>query len=149
MEDIKKILFPVDFSKISQKIVPHVLLIAEKFDAEIHLMFVTRVLEHFAYMYVSDTSIANIEQEIMDGSKHKMDDFIKENLKNYPKVKTSIVKGDAAEEIVNYAKDHDIDMIAISTHGRKGLEKILLGSVTERVIKTSSVPVLSINPYKE
>lgn len=149
MEDIKKILFPVDFSKISQKIVPHVLLIAEKFDAEIHLMFVTRVLEHFAYMYVSDTSIANIEQEIMDGSKHKMDDFIKENLKNYPKVKTSIVKGDAAEEIVNYAKDHDIDMIAISTHGRKGLEKILIGSVTERVIKTSSVPVLSINPYKE
>ncbi len=148
MVDIKKILFPVDFSKTSQKIVPHVLLIAEKFDAEIHILFVTRVLEHFAYMYVPNTSIENIEQEIMDGAKHKMDDFIKESLKNYSKIKTSIVKGDAAEEIVNYAKDHDIDMIAISTHGRKGLEKILLGSVTERVIKTSSIPVLTINPYR-
>ena len=92
MVDIKKILFPVDFSKTSQKIVPHVLLIAEKFDAEIHILFVTRVLEHFAYMYVPNTSIENIEQEIMDGAKHKMDDFIKESLKNYSKIKTSIVK---------------------------------------------------------
>jgi len=149
MEDIKKILFPVDFSKISQKIVPYVLLMAKKFDAEIHLLFVTRVFEHFSYIYVSDTSITNIEQEIMDGAKHKMDDFIKENMRNYPKIKTSIIKGDAAEEIVNYTKNKNIDIIAISTHGRKGLEKILLGSVTEQVIKTSTVPVFIINPHKD
>jgi nucleotide-binding universal stress UspA family protein len=56
--------------------------------------------------------------------------------------------GDAAEEIINRVKSEGIGLVIIGTHGRKGLDRIVFGSVADRVIKMSPVPVLSINPYK-
>jgi nucleotide-binding universal stress UspA family protein len=55
--------------------------------------------------------------------------------------------GDAAEEILKYVRSEGIDLIIMGTHGRKGLEKIVFGSVAERVVQKSPVPVLTINPY--
>ena len=59
-----------------------------------------------------------------------------------------VVLGDPAEEILNYAQAEGIDLIIIGTHGRKGLERIIFGSVAERVLKKSPVPVLTVNPYR-
>jgi nucleotide-binding universal stress UspA family protein len=58
-----------------------------------------------------------------------------------------VVLGDAAEEILNYAKTEGIDLIIMGTHGRKGIERIIFGSVAERVVKKSPIPVLTVNPY--
>jgi nucleotide-binding universal stress UspA family protein len=55
--------------------------------------------------------------------------------------------GDGGEEIINYVKKQGIDMIIIGTHGRKGLEKVMFGSVAEGVIKEAPCPVLTINPH--
>ncbi|QLG28807.1 universal stress protein [Halorarum halophilum] len=59
-------------------------------------------------------------------------------------VGTSVAHGSAAAEIVRYAVEHDVDLVAMGTHGREGVERYLLGSVTERVLRTSSVPVLTV-----
>jgi nucleotide-binding universal stress UspA family protein len=58
-----------------------------------------------------------------------------------------VVFGDPAEEIIKYVEFEGIDLIIIGTHGKKGLEKVLFGSVANRVIKMSPVPVLSVNPH--
>ena len=58
------------------------------------------------------------------------------------------MKGDTVYEIVAYAKNQKADLIVIGTHGTRGLEKILLGSVAERVLKRAHCPTLIINPYK-
>jgi nucleotide-binding universal stress UspA family protein len=148
MARIKKILFPVDLSEVSSKIAPWVLVTAEKFDAEIHLLFVARSLEHLSTVYVPFVSIEQFENEIIKGAETKIQEFADTFLKGHARLKTDVVLGDAAEEILRYVDREKIDLVIIGTHGRKGLEKILFGSVAERVIKMAPVPVMSINPYR-
>jgi len=59
-------------------------------------------------------------------------------------VREEVVAGIPAEDIVEYANAEGIDMIVMGTHGRSGLNRVLLGSVTERVVRTSPVPVLTV-----
>ncbi len=148
MKDVKKILFPVDLSEVSPKIAPWVLDFAKRFNAEIHLLFVARGLNHFSSIYVKPILIGNFEAEIVKGAETKIEEFANTYFEKYPVCKTRVVVGDAAEEILRYAESGKTDLIIIGTHGRKGLDRILFGSVAERVIKMSPVPVLSINPYR-
>ena len=147
MGGFKKILFPVDLSDVSPDIVPWVLVTAKKFEAEIHLLFVVRNLEHLASVYVPVVSIENFEDEIVKGAETKIDEFANTHFKGYAPLRTKVVIGDPSEEILGYVKAEQIDLVIMGTHGRKGLEKIIFGSVAERVIKMSTAPVLSINPY--
>jgi nucleotide-binding universal stress UspA family protein len=149
MENFKKILFPIDLSDVSPKMVPFVKSIADKFGSEIHMLFVVRIFEHFTAMYVPDISIGKLEQAMVHGSERKMEEFIAAHFKEGRVTKAGVVMGDPAEEIVNYVNANAIDMVVMGTHGRKGLEKVFFGSVAEKVVKTSPVPVLTINPYRE
>ena len=146
MEFAKKILFPVDLSEVSPKIAPYVTEVATKFGAEVHLVFVARILEHFTSIYVPHPSVKNFEAEIVKGAERKLDEFVKDYFKGFSP-KTKVVLGDAAEEILNYVRSEGIGLVIMGTHGRKGLEKIVFGSVAQRVLQKSPVPVFTINPY--
>ena len=149
MEKLQKILFPIDFSDSYSAIMPWVFTMAEKFDSEIHLLFVARSLAYYTNVYVPYAAIEDLEQQVIKGSETTMEQFVTKHFSEYGNCKAKVVVGDPSEEILNYAKNEDIGMIIIGTHGKKGLEKILFGSVARRVIKMSPVPVLSINPHKE
>jgi len=69
-------------------------------------------------------------------------------LPHQTKVIESVRYGQAYKEIVNYARSEDIDLIVIATHGRTGLTHMVMGSVAERVVRFSPVPVLTIKPPK-
>lgn len=146
MEFAKKILFPVDLSEVSPKIIPYVKEMAAKFDAEVHLLFVARILQHFTSIYVPHPSVSKFEAEIVEGAKKKLKEFVEEYFQD-ASPKTQVVLGDAAEEILNYVQSEGIDLVVMGTHGRKGIERIIFGSVAERVVKKSMVPVLTVNPY--
>lgn len=148
MKDFKKILFPVDLSEVSPKIAPWVLATAQKYDAEVHLLFVARRFDQYSGFCVSVDAIENIENEIVKGAETSLEEFVDRFFRGYPKCRAKVVQGDADEEILNYITSENVDLVIIGTHGRKGIERVLFGSVAERVIKTSSAPVLSINPYK-
>jgi nucleotide-binding universal stress UspA family protein len=146
MHDFKKILFPVDLSEASPTIVPYVREMAAKFDAEVHLLFVARILQHFTSIYVPHPSVNKFEAEIVKGAEKKLQEFTEEYFEDVP-CKTRVVLGDAAEETLRYVRSEGIDLIVMGTHGRKGLEHIIFGSVAERVVKKSQIPVLTVNPY--
>ncbi|MBW1789217.1 MAG: universal stress protein [Deltaproteobacteria bacterium] len=148
MKDFKKILFPVDLSEVSPKIAPWVLATAQKYDAEVLLLFVARRFDQYSGLSVPIDTIENIENQIIKGAETKIEEFVDSCFKGYPKCRAKVVQGDAAEEILNYITSENVDLVIIGTHGRKGLERVLFGSVAERVIKVSPAPVLSINPYK-
>ena len=150
MKSFKKILFPVDLSEVSPMLAPWVRDLAVIFAAEVHLLFVARRLEHFTVVYVADQSIQSFEQQIVQGAEQSLDEFVKIHFesKGLDRCVTRVVQGDAAEEILEYVRSEDIDMIIIGTHGRKGLERILFGSVADYVVKMSTVPVLTVNPYR-
>jgi nucleotide-binding universal stress UspA family protein len=125
MKEFKRILFPVDLSESSEKIIPVVQTVAEKFESEIHILFAARVFEYFTSIYVPHPSISK-----------------------FPNTTTAVVAGDASEEILNYIEDQHMDLVIMGTHGRKGMDKIIFGSVAERAVKLSPVPVMVVNPYK-
>jgi len=146
MQAFKEILFPVDLSEVSPKVVPYVREMAEKFDAEVHLLFVARILQHFTSIYVPHPSIHKFEEELVKGAEKKLQEFTAEYFKDVP-CKARVILGDAAQEVLNYVQSEGIDLVIMGTHGRKGLEHIIFGSVAERVVKQSPVPVLTVNPY--
>jgi len=148
MKDIKKILFPIDFSKVAPVIAPWVLTIAEKFGAEIHLLFVARRLGHFSSIEVSEASINSFESEIIRAGETSMEEFVNKHFSGYSACQPRVELGDAAEEILKYIKAKNIDLVVMGTHGRKGLDRIVFGSVANTVIKKAQAPVMSINPYR-
>jgi nucleotide-binding universal stress UspA family protein len=77
-----------------------------------------------------------------------MYELVDEHFSEFPDTKTAVVVGDAAEQIINYIEDRHIDLVIMGTHGLKGMDKILFGSVADRVVKNSPVPVMVVNPYK-
>lgn len=147
MKKFTKILFPVDLSDTSPKLVSYVAQMAKTFDSEIHILFVARIFDYFTSIYVSDTSINEFHNELVEGAEKRLQEFKEEFFADFSMVKSTVSLGDISEEIFTYAKSNQINLIIMGTHGRKGLDRIVFGSVAERVIKSSPTPVLTINPY--
>ena len=148
MTKIRKILFPVDLSPVSSKIAPYVISFSETFGADLHVLFVARLLEHYAGMYVSGPAISTFESEIVRGAERRISEFADESLHNYTNCMAKVVTGDPSEQIMFYIEKEKIDMVIMGTHGRKGLDRVLFGSVAERVVKMATCPVLTVNPYR-
>ena len=147
MVEVKKILFPVDFYESAVKILPVVKLMAEKMGAKIELIHVVKGSSDFVGYEMGAAWYSNFEDELIKGGEKAMDKFVEEKLAGLV-VDTTVAVGDAAEEIIKYADKTGADMIRIGTHGRKGLEKILFGSVALGVVKGAHCPVLTVNPHK-
>ena len=148
MIEFKRILYPVDLSDASAKIAPYVQSVAKKFESKIYILFAARVFDYFTGLYVPYPSISRFEKELIEGAEKRLYEFVDEHFSEFANTKTVVVAGDASEEIIDYIDDQNIDLVVMGTHGRKGMDKIIFGSVAERVLKTSPVPVMVVNPYK-
>ncbi len=148
MQPFRHILFPVDLSETSSLMAPHAMALANKFSASLHLVFVARMFDYFSELYVSDTVITNFKKAVMDGAEKRLLEFAGEYFSALPAVKTTILTGDIAEEILHYMQTEPIDLLVLGTHGRKGLEKVFFGSIAERLLKAATVPVFLVNPYR-
>jgi len=148
MKILKNILFPIDFSDCSQKAFPYALDMARKFDARLHLLFVAQDL---SYLSMDDTATQqwlDMTSQIALSGEEQMEDFCTKNLADFAQYKTKVVIGNPKEKILRYAKDASIDMIIMATYGRTGTDRILMGSVTDWVVKNAVTPVLTVNPFK-
>ena len=148
MNKVEKILVPIDFSENSSKLVKSAVFFAEKFGAKLYVVFVMQRLDDYSGFFVPHMPIAQFEEEMTQSAEKKMNAFVSENLKGAGAHAAKVLSGDIAEEIIRYAETEGVDMIIMGTHGYKGLEKVLFGSVADKVVKTSSCPVLTINPYR-
>lgn len=149
MKTFERILFPLDLSSVSREIVPYVTAMVRKFEAELHLLFVARLFKYYDNIYVPAVSIAQFEAEIIKGGKRRLDEFVKEHLRDCCIYQAEVVPGDPGERIIDYVKSHGIDLVIMGTHGRKALDRILFGSVAAHVVKMCPVPVMTVNPYRE
>lgn len=146
--EVKKVLVPIDFSQNANLIVQEGVDIAGKFEAEVHILFVAQVFQDYSEFFVPHMPVIQFEEDILSRAKEKMEEFIKENFDSCSSCKTEVLSGDVAETILIYAEEEKIDLIVMGTHGYKGLEKVLFGSVAEKVVKAAPCPVLTINPYR-
>jgi nucleotide-binding universal stress UspA family protein len=144
----KKILFPVDLSNASALTAPYVKEMADKFQAQVHLLFVARGMMNYQDVYVPSANIAAFGMEITKGGQKKLDEFVQSTFKGR-EVVAKVVSGDPGTEIIVYAQNEKMDLIVMGTHGRKGIGQIVFGSVANHVVKNVSVPVLMVHPYSE
>ena len=148
MNDVKTILVPVDFSENSRKILHDAEKIATKFEATLSLVFVVQSFDDYSGFFVPHMPIAQFQDDMLASARKKMDNFVEDNLSADTVCSTQVSIGDVSEEIIGFAQTSKADMIIMGTHGYKGIERILFGSVAEQVVKTAPCPVLTINPYK-
>jgi nucleotide-binding universal stress UspA family protein len=148
MVEIKKILFPLDLTENSSKILDYVLSVSEKYNSIVYLLHVVQDLNKWGKLYVPHPSMDKLQKEANEAARKAMDTVCENQLQSCPNFQKKVVSGDAADEILKFLESEDIDLLIMGTHGRKGLEHVIFGSVAEKVVKKSPVPVLSINPYK-
>lgn len=154
MQEVKRILTPVDFSDNAGKIVSAAAYVAGRFGAKLYLLFVVQNFEDYSGFFVPPMNLPNLEEELFTSAQQRMDGFMEENGQVFTDasvsaVESKVLAGDVAEEILSYAEVEKIHLIVMGTHGYKGLERIMFGSVADKVVKTACCPVLTINPYRE
>jgi nucleotide-binding universal stress UspA family protein len=148
MVEIRTILVPVDFSEVAPILAKWAKGFAKQLNAKIILTYVLEDLSTYEGIFVDLKTLTELENTLYEGAKKSMEDFLKEHFSDFPDVEPVLEKGDVVETILRVAQEKGADLIVIGTHGRKGLDRILFGSVAEGVVKNSSIPVVTLNPYR-
>jgi nucleotide-binding universal stress UspA family protein len=148
MVNFKNILFPVDMSESALAVVPFVQSIAGLYESDIHLLYVARSVEYLSVIQIEAPTLVSFNSELFDSAQKSLAEFKEAHFGNREYIKTAVILGYPSEEILGYVARKNIDLVIMGTHGRRGLEKVLFGSVAEQVVKTSPAPVLVINPHK-
>jgi len=148
MKEFKNILFPIDFSECSEGVFPYAIDMARRFDAKLHLLFVARDISYLGAIDVPSEMLISTVAEVAQAGENQMQAFCKKHLSDFANYEAKVVIGNAGEEIVQFAHEQGIDLIIMGTHGRKGLDRILMGSVADHVLKHAALPVLTVNPHR-
>ncbi len=147
MSKITHIVVPVDFLKTTDNLVEYATYMAEKLAAVLHFVYVVDMYTGNGMLEIP--YVEECRKRLQTAAEEKMTRLIADNIAKFPGCTGEIIVGDPVEKIVEYAREKNGDLIVISSHGAKGLEKILLGSVTKRVLKRAHCPVLITNPFKK
>jgi len=149
MFKVKNVVVPTDFSNISYSAFEYACSIAEQYNASIHLIYVLEKKPP----YLAVRSLDSSEEKVMAAMEEEANIDLQKMLTTLKQTSdVNIIpilrKGNDFEEIINYSKEISADLIVIATHGRTGLSHTLLGSVAEKVIRYSKVPVLVLPPQE-
>ena len=149
MTEFKKMLYPVALTGISPKVAPYVVSLAKKLDAQVHLLHVLRRFDWFVDTYVPDSPepdfkriASDFEDKILVQAEQKLEGFKKKYLKDIEIAKASVVSGTHYRQILDYAKSEGIDFIIMGTGKRR--QKMMFGSVADKVSKLAKIPVMLI-----
>ena len=144
--DIKlnRILVPIDFSENSKAGIKEARKIAKEFDAEIHFIHVVEQHLYPSFNVIGMESIYIMNPEIKEKSAEKLHDFCRD----YENAHYVTIEGTAHQTIADYAGENDIDLIIMSTRGFTGLDHLLIGSTTERVVRKAPCPVLTVGRHR-
>jgi nucleotide-binding universal stress UspA family protein len=145
MREIKRILCAVDFSDATAKVAGWAAAFGRRIGAEVLLVHVVPDMGRYSDFQVSAGYITGFEREIVNGARVNMEDCL--NSLEGQEVQGMVIMGDPAREILTAVAEHKADIVVVGTHGNKGLESIVFGSVADQIIKTCPVPVISVRPY--
>ena len=145
MINLHRILVPTDFSKHSEVALTYAVALAEKFGAELILVHVVQDLALFIpdAVAVAPPIAASVEQFTAVAREALERVAQADNLQRL-RVRREVREGTPFYEIIRFAKEAEVDLIVMGTHGHTGLTHVLLGSVTEKVVRKAPCPVLTV-----
>lgn len=146
----RNILVPLDGSELAESVLPHVEAIAK--GCRVKEVDLLKVIPHLttSYMLRDQKYVEKIEEAVIGKERADTDTYLDKIRKGLEakglKVRTSVHVGDPATEIANHAETMGSDLIVIATHGRSGPSRWVYGSVAEKVLRASCVPVMMVRP---
>jgi nucleotide-binding universal stress UspA family protein len=146
IQNVKKILAPIDFSDFSMQGMRGAKELAADVNAEVHLVHV--VVPHFHVIPLplatsGDQSFELTRESAMtQQAEEELTRIKKDDFGNSPKVSTAVLNGSPVKTLIEYAEQNAIDLIVLSTHGRSGVDRVMIGSVAEKLVRLAHCSVL-------
>jgi len=144
----KKVLVPLDGSELAECALDHIKSLSQDGSiGDVTLLNVVKVDLSWSELYGANVNINAIRESLLDSARKYLTGIASRFGSDGIKVKTEVLEGTRpADTIIEYAQKNGMDMIAIASHGYTGLKKLVFGSVADKVLHASSVPVLLIRP---
>lgn len=139
---LKNILLTTDFSPAAKAAMPFALTLARIFGSALELVYVIPPEPHEQIVF---DRVPAQDDLIWGEARRKLEAFARESVRDVP-CRTMIRTGDLADVIPAMIRDHDIDMVVLGTHGRRGVSKMMLGSGAEKIYRSAQCPVLTVGP---
>jgi nucleotide-binding universal stress UspA family protein len=142
---LKNILFATDFSEASQAALPYAAAIARRYDSQLHI---AHIMSPASYIIPSlpgePVTLDSIHEAARADVRQRME-TLGSHLKTVPH-HTYVREGDVWESLADLIQTHEIDLLVVGTHGRAGVEKLVLGSKAEEILRLAPCPVLAVGP---
>jgi len=139
------ILCPIDFSEFSIRAYQHALSLAAHYGAK---LIALHVVELWRYPYADYAATAgdyaNFRRALHEGGKAQLRDFVRTHPHDEVQPELIVYEGRAPDSILSFAQEQKMELIVMGTHGRRGFDRLMLGSVTDRVMRTACCPVLAV-----
>lgn len=145
MKQFRKILVATDLSDLSAAAFDYLHPFTKLYDAEVYLIHVIDVMPLYIIPQIdiaSETMLRDTQTKVEE----KIDEIVAEKVKPGTKVHVIVKRGVPHVEIIRFAREERIDLILLATHGRTSLAHMLIGSVAEKIVRLSTVPVLTVKP---
>ena len=140
-----RILIPTDGSDAARPAVETALDVAETYGATLHVLFIVDQPTSVSGTGEGFAGLDNLLDELEEEGHRATDKIAGQAEDSDIETTTSVRRGNPHDDILTYATKHDIDLIVMGTHGRTGVKRALLGSVTEDVVRHSEIPVLTVH----
>jgi nucleotide-binding universal stress UspA family protein len=142
--ELNKVLWPTDFSSSAEKALPYVTDLTQKYGAEIHVLYVIEDIAHHDGWYgdFEQDKVEKLMQYAEKSAKKRLEQVCEKYLNSCPLYIKHIAIGDPAQEILKLIDQEKVDLVVMASHGSKG--NFRFGSVTEKVLKKSAVPVTTV-----
>jgi len=139
-----KILVPTDFSDSARFALPFAVDLAQKYQAKLYILHVVEPIVVPVDFAWGTYSYPDIEKQLSGFVEDSLAKILKEQIPPGIEAESSNLNGKSWREIVSFAKEQDMDLIVMATHGLSGLSHALYGSTTEKVVRKAPCPVLTV-----
>jgi nucleotide-binding universal stress UspA family protein len=146
MLEIKLILCPVDFSEFSIRAYHYALSLAEHYRAKLVAQHIVELSRYpYAEYVATQGDYQEFSRALREGGEKRLQEFMKKYTHDEVQPELAVHEGVAADSILSFTQERKMDLIVMGTHGRRGFDRLVLGSVTDRVMRTAPCPVLAIS----
>jgi nucleotide-binding universal stress UspA family protein len=145
MLKIERILCPVDFSEGSAKAYDYAYSLALRYGAKLYVEHVIDVMASaYPYYNFPDVAANNLYWDMSKGAEERLHKMVKDHVVDGIQAEIVVRKGFVPDSILAFAQNQHADLIVTGTHGRRGLDRLVMGSATEHVLRKAPCPVLAV-----
>ncbi len=148
-QSFTRILYPTDFSTTSEHALTYAISLAKTYKAKLYLLHVIDESTEASGFYIPHLSYKKLDDEMKAAALKMLKSFCLKNLKGVKEYTFDVVEGIPYKEIAAYAEAEGINLIVMGSRGRTGIDRLVFGSTTERVLRKSACPVLTVHPPEE